>query len=105
MKNLTRFCIQNYDFGEYFIVSEYNEFINNIAVGDTINFDGYIKKLGPDDGIMHSISIHGEICAIEKTVNNDPKTKTITLSQRISVNISKDSIQYIEISIKKLFEE
>ena len=33
---------------------------------------------------------------------NDSKTKTITLSQRISVNIEKGTIDYIEKSIKNI---
>ena len=76
----TLFCIQNYDFGDYFIVSEYNEFIDNLKIGDNINFEGIIKPLGESNiNNWTNIGIYGTICGFEKTIKNDPKEKSIKL--------------------------
>ena len=67
MNYITRICIQNYDFGDYIIVSEYNEFIDNLKIGDNINFEGIIKPLSESNiNNLTNINIYGTICGFEK---------------------------------------
>lgn len=104
MNYITRICIQNYDFGDYFIVSEYNEFIDNLKIGDNINFEGIIKPLGESNiNNWTNIDIYGTICGFEKTIKTEPKEKVIKLIQRVSVNIGMGQIDYIEKTIDKIY--
>ena len=102
----TLFCIQNYDFGDYFIVSEYNGFIDNLKIGDNISFEGIIKPLGESNiNNWTNINIYGTICGFEKTIKTEPKGKVIKLIQRVSINIGCGTIDYIERTIDKIYNK
>ena len=106
MNYITRICIQNYDFGDYIIVSEYNEFIDNLKIGDAINFEGIIKPLGYSNiDSWTNINIYGTICGLEKTIKTEPKEKSIKLIQRVSINIGRGTIDYIERTIDNTYNK